>query len=106
MPKYLFHGSYTAQGLKGLVKEGGSGRRKAAEQHMESVGGRLETAYYAFGGDDFYLIADLPDAASAAAASLAANAAGAITMKTVALLTAEEIDEAVQKSVDYRPPGQ
>jgi hypothetical protein len=28
-----------------------------------------------------------------------------VKLKTVALLTAEEVDQAVKETVDYRPPG-
>jgi uncharacterized protein with GYD domain len=106
MSKYLFHGSYTEEGLKGLLKEGGSKRREATEQLVKSVGGTLEAYYFAFGDNDFYLIADAPDNVSATAASLVANASGAVKVKTVALLTPEEVDQAVKKTVEYRQPGQ
>ena len=106
MPKYLFHGSYTQEGLKGLLKEGGSKRRETAEQAMKSAGGTLEAYYFAFGDNDFYVILDLPDNVSVTAASLVIGAGGAATVKTVVLLTPEEVDEAVKKTVDYRPPGQ
>ena len=105
MAKYLFQGSYTEEGLKGLLKEGGSKRREATEQLVKSLGGTLEAYYFAFGDNDFYLIADAPDNVSATAASLVANASGAVNVKTVVLLTPEEVDQAVKKTVDYRPPG-
>jgi uncharacterized protein with GYD domain len=106
MSKYLFHGSYTEEGLKGLLKEGGSKRREATEQVAKSVGGTLEAYYFAFGDNDFYLIVDAPDNVSATAASLVANASGAVKVKTVVLLTPEEVEQAVKKTVEYRPPGQ
>ncbi|HEX3280684.1 MAG TPA: GYD domain-containing protein [Pyrinomonadaceae bacterium] len=56
MPKYLIQGSYSEQGLKGVLKEGGSSRREAAEQSIKGMGGRLEAYYYAFGSDDFVSI--------------------------------------------------
>lgn len=105
MAKYLFHGSYTVEGLKGLIKEGGTGRREATEQLAKSLGGTLEAYYFAFGDNDFYVIVDAPDNVSSCAAALIANASGATKVKTVALLTPEEIDQAVKKTVDYRPPG-
>jgi uncharacterized protein with GYD domain len=106
MPKYLFHGSYTEKGLKGLLEEGGSKRREAAEQVVRSVGGTVEAYYFAFGDNDFYIIVDTPDNASTTAASLIVNASGAVKVKTVVLLTPEEVDQAAKKTVDYRPPGQ
>ena len=106
MAKYLFQGSYTEEGLKGLLKEGGSKRREAAEQVIKSGGGTLEAYYFGFGDNDFYVIADMPDNVSSTAVSLVVNGSGAVNVKTVVLLTPEEVDRAVKKTVDYRPPGQ
>jgi len=105
VPKYLFHGSYTQEGMKGFLKEGGVKRREATEQAVKSVGGTLEAYYFAFGESDFYLIADAPNQASAIAASLTANASGGVNVKTVVLITPEEVDEAIATKVEYRPPG-
>jgi uncharacterized protein with GYD domain len=105
MAKYLLHGSYTLEGLKGLIKEGGTGRRKATENWAKSLGGKLEAYYFAFGGNDFYAIADLPDNVSTCAGVIAGNASGAANITTVVLLTPDEVDQAVKKTVDYRPPG-
>lgn len=105
MAKVLWYGSYSVDGVKGLMREGGSGRRKAVEDLVASAGGKLEALYWGFGDNDVYVIADLPDNATAAAVSLAVGAAGAVNLKTVALLTAEEMDAATKKSVSYRPPG-
>ena len=105
MPKYLFEVSYTNDGVKGLLKDGGSKRRAAGKAAMESLGGKLEAFYFAFGENDVVVIVDLPDAASAAAASLALAASGAVTGKTTVLLTPEEIDTAVKKTPTYSPPG-
>ena len=106
MPKYLIQANYVGEGLKGLLKEGGSGRRAATEKLFGSVGGRIETFYYAFGDTDLFIIADVPDNVSAAALSLTVNAAGAATAKVTVLLTAEEIDAAAKKTPRYRAPGQ
>lgn len=106
MPKYMFSGSYSLQGLEGVFKEGGSGRLKATKQVVEAAGGAVESYYFAFGGDDFILIADLPDNVSAAALSLVAAASGAINSRVTVLLTPEEVDAATKVSVDYRPPGE
>ena len=106
MPKYLVQANYVDKGLKGLLKEGGSSRRAAVEKMFESVGGKVEAFYYAFGGTDVFIIADMPDNVSAAALSLAVNATGAATSKVTVLLTVEEIDAATKKTVSYRAPGQ
>ena len=105
MAKYLFIGSYTATGAKGLITDGGTGRRRATQRLIESVGGRLEAYYFGFGSDDFYVIADLPGNGAAAAGALAAGSSGAVSVRTIVLLTPEEIDEAVKLSPDYRAPG-
>ena len=105
MPKYLFQGSYTLEGVRGLVKDGGTKRRAAAQQAIQSVGGKLEAFYFAFGKDDVVGIADLPDNVSIAAASLVISASGAFNIKTTVLLTPEEIDQAAKKTVKYSPPG-
>lgn len=106
MPKYLLQGSYTAIGIKGILQKGGSQRKAAVEEVAKSLGGNLETFYFAFGEPDALAIIDVPDNISAAAVSLAANASGGIQCKTTLLLTTEEIDEAAQKTVSYPPPGQ
>jgi uncharacterized protein with GYD domain len=105
MPKYLWQVSYTSEGIKGVLRDGGTGRRAAIQQLTEGFGGKLEAFYYAFGPDDVYVIADLPDQKTATAIGLAVNADGRAQVKTVVLLTPEEIDEAAKTSVDYRPPG-
>jgi len=105
MPKYLVTGSYTAEGARGVLAEGGTGRRAATEKLVASLGGKVEAYYFAFGGDDFYLIADLPGHAAAAAGALTAAASGAISTRTVVLLTPEELDAATKLSPSYRPPG-
>jgi uncharacterized protein with GYD domain len=105
MPKYLTVASYTNEGAKGLLKEGGTARRAAVEKLMKSIGGKLETFYFAFGDHDAYIISEGPDNVTAAAISLAVNASGAIKTKTIVLLTPEEIDQATKKTVKFRPPG-
>jgi uncharacterized protein with GYD domain len=106
MSSYLFRGSYTATGLQGLLRDGGSERRAQIETLFQSLGGRLEAVYFAFGEDDVYAIASLPDNVSAAAASLAVNSTGAFQCKTVVLMTPEEIDEATKRHLIYHPPGE
>ena len=106
MPKYLIQANYVGQGVKGLLKDGGSGRRAAVEKLFASVGGKVEAFYYAFGDTDVFVIADVPDNVTAAALSLTVNAAGASTSKVTVLLTPAEIDAAAKKTPSYRPPGQ
>jgi len=105
MPKFMFQARYTSEGVKGLLKEGGTKRREAVEQLAKSVGGRVEAFHYALGETDVFVIADLPDQAGAIALSNAVNASGAVTLKTIQLISPQEMDEAVRKNPQYRPPG-
>ena len=104
MGKYLFRGSYTAGGAGALLADGGTPRRASVEKLARSLGGKIESMYFAFGEKDAYVIAELPDHAAAVAFSLAAGAGGGVEVETVVLLTPEEIDAAARKSLDYRPP--
>jgi uncharacterized protein with GYD domain len=105
MAKYLVEARYTAEGAKGLAREGGTGRRAAAAKAVEGLGGKVESFYYAFGDVDAYVIFDVPDNVSAAALSLAVGQSGGINTKTVVLITPEEMDQAGKRAVDFRPPG-
>jgi uncharacterized protein with GYD domain len=105
MPKFLFEASYTQAGVKGVQSAGGTSRRDAIARMTEGMGGKLEAFYFAFGDADAYVIVDVPDNQAATAVALAVNSAGGATVKTVVLLTPEEVDAAAQQSVDYRPPG-
>ena len=105
MPKYLIEASYTHEGVKGLQKAGGSSRRDAVAKMVEGEGGRLESLHFAFGDADVYVIAHVPDHASAAAISLAANTSDGLTAQTIVLMTPEEFDAATEKQVTFRPPG-
>ena len=105
MPKYLVEASYTADGIHGLLNDGGSKRRTAVQRLDEVVGRERRGVYYAFGETDVYVIVDAPDNATAAAVSLAVSASGAVALKTTPLLTPEEIDQAAKKTVEYRAPG-
>ena len=105
MPKYLVKCNYVGEGIKGLLKEGGSSRRAAVEQVIKSMGGKLETLYYAFGETDVYIIADAPDNASVAATCLLVASSGMVNLKTTVLMTPEELDIAAKKTPLYRPPG-
>lgn len=105
MAKYLIRANYVGEGIKGLLKEGGTSRRAAAEKAVQSVGGKMEAFYYAFGTTDAYVIVDVPDNVSMAALALTIAASGAVSITTDVLLTAEEVDAAVEKTPTYRAPG-
>lgn len=105
MAKFLWKACYTSEGVKGVLKEGGTGRRAAVEKVVEGLGGKVESFYFALGEEDVYVIAELPDTVTATAVSLTVNASGVVSLQTVELLTPEQVDEASKKSVDYRLPG-
>jgi uncharacterized protein with GYD domain len=105
MPKYLIQASYTAEGLKGLQKDKASGRRQAVLNALEPLRGKLESFNYAFGDDDIVAVIDMPDNVNAAAMCLAIAASGLVRLKTTPLLTVEETDQALAKSINYRAPG-
>ena len=107
MPKYLFHGSYTLDGVRGFLNVGGSSRKAHFEKNVANLGGQVESFYYAFGGNDIYAIVDVPSNIDTTALSFAISAGGGFKANIIVLLTAEEIDKATKKapSVGYHPPG-
>jgi uncharacterized protein with GYD domain len=105
MPKYLYAATYTKEGFDGVRAKGAQDRIDAVRTLTESVGGTLEAFYFAFGDVDAYVIMDLPDDETAAAMSLAVSASGRVNGNITKLLTAAQIDGALGKSPDYRPPG-
>jgi uncharacterized protein with GYD domain len=105
MPKYMISGSYTADGLKGLAKDKGTGRVKAVNAACASVGGSVDSFYFAFGETDAIVIADFPDNVSCAAVAIAASASGLVRVKVTSLLTPEEIDQALKLKAGYKGPG-
>jgi uncharacterized protein with GYD domain len=105
MAKFLISASYTAEGTKGLLKDGGSGRRAAVQKALDALGGKLDSFHFAFGKTDAYVICDVPDTVSGIALSLAVNGSGVVHATTTPLITVEEMDAACKKSTMYRAPG-
>ena len=106
MPKYLISASYSSDGVKGLLAEGGTKRRETIQKLVTGMGGMMESFYYAFGSDDLFVIVDLPDQAAMTAISLGVSATGSVSnVNTTVLITPEEIDQAAQIRVNYTPPG-
>jgi uncharacterized protein with GYD domain len=103
--KYLLEVKYTLDGVKGLKSDGGTARQAAAAGLCESLGGKIDSFHFAFGGTDAYVVADFPDDITAAAAALTVAAGGGATVRTVVLLSPAELDAAVSKETTYRPPG-
>ena len=105
MAKFLIQASYTAEGLKGLQKDKASGRRAAVTSALEAIGGKLDGMYYCLGEYDVIAIVDLPNTEAATALSVAVSASGLVHTKTTAMLTVEEMDQALAKGINYKPPG-
>ena len=105
MPKFLIQAEYTAEGLKVLMKDNAAGRTAAVKKAVASVGGKLDALYWVLGEDDAVSIVELPDAESAAALGMALGASGLVRTKTTRLLTADEVDVALGKTVTYRASG-
>jgi uncharacterized protein with GYD domain len=106
MQKYLFYGTYTSEGYKELLAEGGTKRAVAVKNAAENLGGSLESFYFSFGENDFYVIVNLPDNVNATAFTLSGNVSASFKMNTVVLLTPEELDSSLRIKVDYRLPGE
>jgi len=109
MPKYLCKASYTIEGVKGVLKEGGTARREAVAKAIEALGGKLEALYWALGETDVYFIVEYPDNVTAVAASIMGSVPGTASLTYTVLVTPEEVDRAAEmaseKLAAYRPPG-
>jgi uncharacterized protein with GYD domain len=105
MPKMLIKGSYTGEGTRGLMKEGGTNRHQTVAKAVENLGGKVEAFYFAYGENDVYVIVDVPDAATGLALTMAVNASGVVRLSTVPLITPAELDAACKIAVPYRAPG-
>ena len=102
--KFLIQASYTADGAKGVLQGGGSARRKAVEDTLSAVGGKIDSFHFCFGEHDVAIIADMPDHVAASAIALAVGASGAVRTKTTVLVTPEEVDQAAKLKINYRAP--
>ena len=105
MPKYLLNVNYTLEGARGLLKDGGTVRRKVVDDLVEGLGGTVESFYFCFGKYDVIVIVDLPDNEAVTAASLTVGAAGAAEVQTTTLLSPADVDQAVKRRVEYTAPG-
>jgi uncharacterized protein with GYD domain len=105
MPKYLISANYTATGMEGVRRAGAKSRVDAVSTMLEAMGGRLESFYFAFGDTDVFAVAEVPDDEAAAAVALTINSSGAVSTRTTKLLTPDQIDEALRRTVNYQPPG-
>jgi uncharacterized protein with GYD domain len=105
MPKYLVTARYESEGIKGVLKTGGTARSDAVAKTIAGMGGSMESFHFAFGAEDAYVVVDMPDNVAAAAVSMAVSATGLVGCRVTVLLTPSEVDEAAKRHVDYIPPG-
>jgi uncharacterized protein with GYD domain len=105
MASYLILGSYSPDGAKGVLKNGGTARADAVKKSVKSLGGKVQSFHFAFGAEDAVVVVDFPDNIAAAALGLAVASTGLVGVRTVVLLTPAEIDEAAKRQVTYTPPG-
>ena len=105
MAKFLIHATYSAEGIKGVVKEKASARKAAFEKALSSVGAKLEAMYFAFGDYDTVSIVDAPDNVTLMAVDLSVCSTGLVRTRTTPLLTLEEVDQAIKKGAKFRGPG-
>ena len=105
MSRYMFIARYDSAGVKGVVSKGGTARAAVIEKLAADLGGRMETFDFAFGEDDVYTLCELPDNRAAAAVALAVNSTGLAHVRTVVLMSPEDVDAATKQKVNYTPPG-
>ena len=105
MPKMMIKASYNADGVRGLMKEGGTARAATIKKLIEGLGGTMEGFYFAYGEADAYVIVDMPDETAGLAVSMAVNASGAVRLSTIPLISLEQMDAACKKTIAYRAPG-
>lgn len=103
--KYLVQAKYTASGIEGVLKLGGTTRRQAVEKMLSDLGGKLEAFYYTLNPDEAFLIVEIKDDITAAAMSMAIDSTAKADVTITPLLTPEEIDTASHVAVHYRAPG-
>ena len=105
MPHYLHQVAYSREGWEALLAHP-QNRIEAVRPAIEKLGGKIETAWFAFGEYDVILVSELPDNVSAAAISIAFAGGGACkAVQTTPLMSPEEAVQAFKKAGEcgYRP---
>jgi uncharacterized protein with GYD domain len=103
MARYLYRLQYTKAGLEGTVKEGFRQREDVFRKTVKGLGGSTESANWAYGDTDIFIITDFPEAE--AATSLALALTGSFRVTTTPLLTAKDMDAGAKRMPSYRAPG-
>ncbi len=105
MPKFMFRAALSAEGVGGVLEEGGTARRQVVGDAISQLGGSMEAFYFAFGDDDVVVVAELPDVETAAAFAMETSSSGRVSVSTTVLLTPEQVDHVRGKSSGWRAPG-
>ena len=110
MPLYKIDFAYTPETWAAMAKVP-EDRTAAVRAVVEAAGGRLIGLYYAFGEIDGFVLCEVPDSVSAAAAAMTVVGSGRFrTIRTTEILSAETAVEAMRRSGQmtgqYRPPAQ
>ena len=106
MPYYMLQATYTSETWAAQVANP-QNRVEIVRPIFESLGGKIESAYFSFGEYDVVLMTEFPDNVSAAAISVALSPGGGLkNAKTTPLMTIEEGTEVMRKAggTGYRPP--
>jgi uncharacterized protein with GYD domain len=106
MAKYLLKVRYSADGVGGVLKDGGTKRAEVARKLVKSAGGKMISFDFAFGEVDAYIMADFPSPAAVAAAAMTATAGGGAAIETVVLVSPTDIDTAAKAKTSYTKPGE
>jgi uncharacterized protein with GYD domain len=104
--KYFFRAVYTPEGMKDLQRRSATALRAGVQKFDESAGCKLEAWYFDYTESANYGFVDCPDEIAMATISATANAAGFVRVTFKPVLTPEEMDKALAKSVATRPPQQ
>lgn len=105
MPHFLVQGSYTADAWAKMIHKP-EDREKIYRKLIEKAGGKLKAFYFAFGEKDVVAILEAPDAATAAALSLAVAAPGHVKhITTTPLVTSQEGMEIMKKAAGLAYQG-
>jgi len=105
MPHFLHQIAYSPEGWRAVVSNP-QDRIEAVRPAIENLGGKIETAWFAFGEYDVVVITDMPTNVDAAAIAIAFAAGGACkAVQTTPLISAAEGIEALKKAQEcgYRP---
>jgi uncharacterized protein with GYD domain len=107
--KYFLRSVWTAEALKDLQKRTATGNVAGVVKFDESIGCKLESWYFDYSESVEsvnYGIVDCPDDISIAILATAVNTTGTVHVTVRPVLSAEDMDKVLAKSVAARPPQQ